>query len=52
MDKVEVLKLTVLDTTEDQVQWELVLTQVEYLKQKISWTHGKRKGNSSKLRGC
>ena len=30
MDNQEVLKLTVLDTTEDQVQWELVLTQVEF----------------------
>ena len=32
MDNQEVLKLTVLDTTEDQVQWELVLTQVEFSK--------------------
>ena len=34
MDNQEVLKLTVLDTTEDQVQWELVLTQVEFSKTK------------------
>lgn len=36
MDNQEVLKLTVLDTTEDQVQWELVLTQVEFSKQKLA----------------
>lgn len=51
MDKVEVLKLTVLDITETG-SMELVLTQVSILKTKISWTYGKRKGNSSKLRGC
>ena len=33
-DNLEGLNLTVLDTTEDQVQWEHVLSQVEFSKTK------------------